>query len=241
MSKVAFCLHGKIGSIKGKHSNNLASSEDVLRKAHSHNESNIFNVNDDVDVFIHNWDISLQEEIIELYSPTSYLIEEQIMFRQPPWIRSSKERAFAHLSRWYSYQKVCELVRAYEIKHNFKYDYVIVQRFDMLWNIPVVFNQLNPDKFYVGNCSLNPAKEWSDVWFIGNSDDMYSFSKLYDKLEDYMTGEFPSSKQYAGISSHFLSRFHAKKLGLSEEFKFHYGYFGTKPNDFNIVRVQYYG
>jgi len=235
--KIAFCLHGLIGSIKGKNSDMLGGSDVVLAKSFEHNKANI--LNDNVDVFIHSWSTELKDQIVDLYKPKKHIIEEQIQFEVPKYIKSSENRAFAHLSRWYSYKKCVELALSYGTN----YDLILVQRFDLLWNLPVDFKNLNSNKIYVGKCSLNPNTEWSDRWFIANPQNMGKFATLYDKIYEYMGpgGEFPSSKQYAGISSHFLTRFHSKKLGLQEEFKYNFGGFGSKPNDYNEVRRQYYG
>ena len=59
------------------------------------------------------------------------------------------------------------------VNYSTDYDYVLVQRFDLVWNLTPDFYSLNPEKFYVGKphilngkFGLNPSKEWSDRWFI---------------------------------------------------------------------------
>ena len=236
--KIAFCLHGLVGSLKGKNFQQSGGSDKVLDISFTHNNKNILNPN--VDVFIHSWSTELKDKMLELYNPKDYIIEKQIQFKIPEYIKSDPKRAFAHLSRWYSYKKCVELV----LKSSTKYDLVLVQRFDLLWHVPVEFHKMDVNKLYIGKCPLDTSREWSDRWFISNPENMNKFATLYDKIYEYMgpRGELPSSKQYAGISSHFLTRFHAKKLGLQEEFLYNWGGTsgpfpqGGKPNDFCEIR-----
>lgn len=239
--KVALCLHGLVGSTRGKNGDLKGGFNEVLDYSFEHNKK--FILGDNVDVFIHSWSTELKKDIIFKYKPKLYLIEPQINFEVPSYINADKKRAFNHLSRWYSYKKSVELKAKYEYEHNMEYDFVLVQRFDLCWNLSIDFSNMSKEKLYVGKSSLDTNKEWSDRWFISNSNNANKFATLYDKFEEYMgsEGELPSSKQYAGISSHFLCRHHSKKLGLQEEFKYNFGGYGAKPDDYNEVRRLYYG
>lgn len=239
--RIALCLHGLVGSTRGKNGDLLGGSNEVLELSYNHNSKYILNEN--VDVFVHSWSTELEKDITHLYAPKKYLIEPQIKFEVPEYIKADYKRAFNHLSRWYSYREVVKLKTEYETQEDFKYDFVLVQRFDLCWNTSIEFNKMLLDKFYVGHGGLDTSKEWSDRWFISNSDNADKFATMYDKLFEYMKpgGEFPSSKQYAGISSHFLTKFHANKLGLKEEFIYNFGGYGSKPDHYNEVRRMYYG
>ena len=239
--KIALCLHGLVGSTKGKNGDLLGGSDEVLEHSFRHNQENILGLN--VDVFIHSWSTELKEDILEKYNPKRYIIEPQIQFKVPDYIKSDQHRAFAHLSRWYSYRESVKLKAEYELQTGEVYDYILVQRFDLCWNIKPDFANLDSNLFYVGHAGLDNKREWSDRWFISNSTSADKFATMYDKLAEYMGpgGEFPSSKQYAGISSHFLTKFHAKKLGLKEEFIYNFGGYGSKPDDYNEVRRMCYG
>lgn len=239
--KVALCLHGLVGSIKGKNGDLKGGSDKVLELSYKHNLENILGQN--VDVFIHSWSTELENEIVNLYKPKKYLIEPQIEFEIPSFIKANHRRAFAHLSRWYSYSEAVKLKADYEKVNDFKYDLVLVQRFDLCWNVAIPYIELDTEVLYVGGCSLDTRKEWSDRWFISNSKNMDKFATMFDKFEDYMgaKGGLPSSKQHGGISSHFLVKYHASRLGLKEKFKYNFGGFGDKPDDYNEVRRLYYG
>lgn len=239
--KIALCLHGLVGSITGKHCSLLGGSDEVLRKSYEHNKKLL--LDKDIDVFVHSWSTECTNDILSLYNPKKCVIEPQIQFEVPDYIKSDYKRAFAHLSRWYSFKKAVELKTSYESGMNFTYDLVLVQRFDLCWNVSIDFNTFSPLKLTVGTGPhLNTSREWQDQWFIANSENINKLASLYDMIPVYMgpDGAFTSNKQYAGISSHFLVRHHALNLGLDPEFKYSYGYRGSK-NDYTEVRRQYYG
>jgi len=239
--KIALCLHGLVGSIKGKNQDLLGGSDKVLDISSTHNHKFIIDKN--TDVFVHSWSTELEKQIIDIYSPKNHLIEEQIEFNVPDYIKSKESRGFSHLSRWYSYKEVLKLKSSYENLKGFKYDFVLVQRFDLCWNISPAFHDFDSSKLYVGKSALNPNKEWSDRWFIANSNNSDKFGSLYDEIPSYMGpgGSLPSNLQYAGISSHFLTRHHAIKLNLDPVFLYNFGGYGVKPDDYNEVRRMYYG
>jgi len=239
--KIALCLHGLVGSIQGKNQDLKGGSDKVLEHSFYHNDRYI--LGSDVDVFIHSWSTELEKEMLEMYKPKKATIQPQIDFTVPDYIQSDYKRAFSHLSRWYSYQQAVNLKSAYEAEHNFQYDFVLVQRFDLCWNRSIEFESFKQDRIYVGYGDLDVNKEWSDRWFIASSPISNKFATLIDCIEAYMgpNGSLPSSKQYAGISSHFLTRHHAQQLGIQPEFIYNFGGYGTKPDDYNEVRRLYYG
>lgn len=228
--KIALCLHGRVGSMTGKTYSGTQDSLEALTISHDNFKQKV--IMPDMDIFLHSWSTEFTEQIVNLYNPKKHLIEPQQQFTIPSYIKSSPERAFAHLSRWYSFKKAIDLKTEYEKENNFEYDLVMCQRFDAYWEVPVTFNTLDTSKFYAGDSHLNKQKEWSDIWFIANSHNMNTFATMYDKIYEYMgpEGEFPSSKQWSGISSHFLACFHAGKIGLDTEFKY------TLWKDFGIAR-----
>ena len=239
--KIALCLHGLVGSIKGKNYELLGGSDIVLQKAYEHNKQ--FIMCNDVDIFVHSWSTECADVIVKLYSPKKHIIEPQKQFKSPKYIHATHDRAFAHVSRWFSFKRVVELKSLYEHEHNFIYDLVLVQRFDLCWNVPVEFNAMDTDKITVGKSQLNTNHEWQDQWFVANSNNINRFATLYDMIPIYMdtNGSLISSKQYGGISSHFLARHHAIQLNLRPDFKYNFGIEGRLPNDYTEVRRQYYG
>lgn len=241
--KIALCLHGLVGSIKGKSYQLAGGSYDVLYKAYEHNKNFILSTPvSDIDIFVHSWSTECKDAIIDLYQPKKFIIEPQINFKIPSYIIADHSRAFAHLSRWYSFKQVNQLKSEHEIETSSTYDLVLNQRFDLCWNIAVDFESIDTSKLIVGSSRLDTSKYWQDQWFIANSNNLDKLSTLYDMIPKYMDagGPLTSKQQYAGISSHQLIRHHALTIGLTPVFKYSFGYQGEK-NDYTEVRRQYYG
>ena len=76
--RIAFCLVGIVGYVE-KYGSGKPIDPNV---AHEYNKKHIFDVNDNVDVFIHSWSTEFREEILNLYKPKKHIIEEQIDFNQ---------------------------------------------------------------------------------------------------------------------------------------------------------------
>lgn len=230
LPRVAFCLYGLIGGIKSKSGESIASSEDVLEIGYKHYKEHIFDKNPNVDVFIHTWSVDLKKQINKLYRPKKVIFQKQIKFKVPNYAAGEYQRKQNHYSRWYSTKKVIELKRQYEIKNKFRYDIVILTRFDIALQKNFEFDRFNPKYFYAANWYSRydlfkifpiyipiglPYSNHSlaDIWFFSNSKNMDKFSKLYNKLNEYnKLGNCPRTR--FGISNHSLAGYHLEKIGL---------------------------
>ena len=72
------------------------------------------------------------------------------------------------------------MVKNYEIKNNFKYDYVLVSRFDIAILSDIIFEKLPKDKFILSHWNdrgkrNNHKNGIYDLWFIGNTDILYNY------------------------------------------------------------------
>jgi hypothetical protein len=235
--KVALCLQGLVGSVKGKHCHNAEGSDIVIDISSKHNKEHVIDVNDQVDVFLHSWNVNKKDKLVETYNPKDHLFQEQIIFDVPPDIAGKPARKQAHYSRWYSFQKVLELVKNSDVE----YDWVLVQRFDLCWNINLDFSKFNKDILYVGDCYVKADLGLSDRWFFGSPENMFKMGEMYDKIPEYMRNDLVGVEQYGGISSHILCHHHIKKNNIPYELIFNYGEVDRKPNDYSEVRRQYYG
>ena len=175
----------------------------------------------DTDVFIHNWQPEIKRDIVTLYKPKSFLIENQIDFsnivkeRQLDTIPDPPRSPFTILSHFYSVQKSFLLMEETGIK----YDVVIKARFDLgrinrntsgrgLGN-PYAVQCINFDptldmnKFYVANWNYfydGPA----DMWFYSGYNNMIKLTKLYDSLvNDYffLDSDYAKSTDINNISN----------------------------------------
>ena len=118
--RIAFCLVGIVGYVE-KYGSGKPIDPNV---AHEYNKKHIFDVNDNVDVFIHSWSTEFREEILNLYKPKKHIIEEQIDFNQ------NDIRLNSIKSRWYSTKEVIKLKNKYEKENDFEYDFVMIYTFD---------------------------------------------------------------------------------------------------------------
>ena len=181
--KIAFCLIGVVGSCERKYGVGLPID---YRIGYHFNKKHIFD-NNDVDVFIHSWSVEFEKELINTYKPKKYIFENQIDFKQNN-IRDNSIK-----SRWYSTMKVTELKTQYEIENNFKYDFVMIYRFDCMFNKNINFEILDNQYFYNAHinecydnsCQCERMRMYADLWFIGNSNDINLFANLYNKWEEY--------------------------------------------------------
>jgi hypothetical protein len=232
--KIAYCLHGCVGGTVGKSGEKRSGSDEVVDGS-SGQISNLLDV-DNIDFFIHSWDTNLHDKFLEKYNPKKIKTEPQIVFKMPKHLPDNL-RTQSHYSRWYSVRESLNLKSEFESENEFKYDLVILTRFDLYWLRPFDFSTLDTNKIHFDWCTVNGrkyggirAKEWPDRIMCGNSENMDSFKTLYENLTEYTSpGQCP---QYKSISSHFCIPWHMDKVNLRNECEFtihHYG--GPVNND----------
>ena len=214
--KIALCLQGlSIGANDKGNNVNSFDCVDLIYK-------NIINPND-VDVFIHTWntDKASIENLKEVYKPKKSIFEQQKIFD------TKNTKYHSTKSRWYSQMKSIQLKKQYEKENNFLYDFVMISRFDCLYNTNINFSELDPNFFYASNWDLPHSIDgFLDYWFISNSLNMDLFGDLYNKLEEYLNVD------KIILSNHSLSRHHIRKLGLENKIS----YILKEHNDFKLNR-----
>jgi hypothetical protein len=182
--KIALCFYGLVGSVSDKNGNGVPLDPSI---AYKHFKKNIFDVNDEVDVFIHSWSNDHKNILIKLYKPKSYIIEKQILFpksKHHPFLTKGivkkaqmfllkifksnsylklkeigEKESFRAYSRWYSVNKSVDLMRDFEIKNNFSYDCVMSTRLDAPFFKPVIFKNFDMSFFYASNWNDAPNKK----------------------------------------------------------------------------------
>ena len=215
--RIALCLYGLIGSKTGKAYLKEGGTDEVLSECYDSFNKNLISQGN-VDVFFHTWDVDFENQLVSKYQPKSYEVEPQIVFTNT--IKGRYDRIQAHYSRWYSTQKVNNLKSKYESDNGFKYDMVVMSRFDMIWTTPIKIENYNPNIFYIPRTSKHDRpwgwphgnnNEIGDLWFISSSENMDKFTTLYDKINIYMREGCPHWKD---ISNHMLAVYHLQKLSL---------------------------
>jgi|2_EtaG_2_1085320.scaffolds.fasta_scaffold00416_14 hypothetical protein len=228
--KIALCLQGLSQGANDK--GDLVPYEEGCPTI----KEKILDIND-VDVFMHSWGTNEKhiESLKDLYSPIYSIFENQISFPPPenislPPPQSENEynpqRKYHYVSsRWYSHQQSLNLKRRYEDENKFKYDFVMVSRFDCTYFTPFNFESYDPQYFYASDDHGEPDKGFNDVWFFSNSEAMDKFSTVYDNLDFYM-------KETQGQSSHEISRAHVVAIGLEDKIR----YVKKLPVDYQLSR-----
>lgn len=196
---VALCLVGKVGGTAGKDMKGAPVDFVACAKTHM---KHIIGMNN-CDVFIHSWSTEFEPQLREIYKPKKAIFEPQIQ-KFYPEIHDSGTK-FRLTSARYSWKKCVDLKSQYEKENNFTYDWVMLCRFDILFFVPLNFNELDSKKFYLPVCNhtwhytrdkilhppgrINLSREkrekYSDVFCVGNSTDMNKFSTMFNFMPEY--------------------------------------------------------
>lgn len=116
-------------------------------------------------------------------------------------------------SRWYSTKKVIDLKRFFEKQNNINYDLVFLTRLDWALLKPFILKEEMKNKLTVSNHNdvpsprnnykaqviknnLTDEKGLADYWFIGGSDILDKFARLYDRKYLYHISPHRSSHQH---------------------------------------------
>jgi len=210
--KIALCLQGLSSGLNDKGDPvSFDKSAETIKK-------NIIDPNN-ADVFIHSWgeDSLRLENIKSIYSPKSYIFEKQIPFpaseNVPPSL-SDPLKYHSTKSRWYSHEKSLSLKKQYEEKNGFKYDFVIVSRFDAHYFTLFNFEDYDPSCFYSSNFEFPEHKGTglNDVWFFGGSDIMDEYSNIYENVDFYLNNG-------CELSNHAIALQHLKYLGREDKLR----------------------
>ena len=226
-NKVALLFHGVVGS-KNRHGKIVNYGRAL--KTHYNNLYN--NETCDIDVFMHYWDMDnniSDSKLIRDFKPTRYIKKKTIdkgigeeywkilnksykkfngNFRNKKNIINILERIY---SQMYGLFYCNELKRNYEIEHNFKYDFVIKTRYDLLLGWKPNFNSLDPKKFYSlpynKQKKIHKGKDYitlTDFFWISGTEIMDDFVKIAPNFKDYLENEdfvnyFSGKLEYAWI------------------------------------------
>jgi len=200
--KIAICISGLIGhTAKGGKGIPID-----FYKTKKYFDQNLLTQNAEIHYFLQCWNEEFKEELIELYKPKKFKFQKSL--EKKPNL-SFKE--YGIISNQFSKHEVIKLKIDFENENKFKYDLVILTRFDVLILKPINIKKLNLKKFYVlgpkyhhnhsCNCMFcdekNPLHGLNDFLFISSSKKMDEFAKLYNYLNEYqLTNNHTLTKQH---------------------------------------------
>tara|TARA_B100000886_G_C20421574_1_gene491847 strand:- start:408 stop:1238 length:831 start_codon:yes stop_codon:yes gene_type:complete len=231
--KIALCLHGYFANAEGY-------EESV--KAHKYLKRKVLDDND-VDVFIHSWDLENEKKVLSLYNPKKYNFEKQLDFKEElekinidneEYKSSYGNTIFRTLSFLYSRMMAVKIKSDYEEEKKFKYDCVILARFDISRR-----GLKHHQTFYVTKMNFNPNFDmqyvysafwpqlnhgYADHWFYSCSENIDTVANLYyDVFEHYQSNSdyvkavlngWPESCKYHQDTNEFLKpeKYRSKEL-----------------------------
>lgn len=237
----ALCLTGIIGGVEGKGGRG---KEVDFEACYRYYKKCIIDVNN-CDVFIHSWSVERKDELIELYQPLLYMFEPQIDFSlaEAESLAPRKGGVWRAKSKWHSIKQVMQLKKLWEKLFEFRYDWIMISRFDLLILKKIQFQKLSSKHLHLPNLSYFPRhkkkkkekttgrvppknnlslnKKWlHDFFFICNS-------KLADKLSNI------KRKQYSANPHKMLWRDIQQTFGPPLKIVSFLGYRGY---DFDLYR-----
>tara|TARA_R100000008_G_scaffold84681_1_gene72721 strand:- start:846 stop:1664 length:819 start_codon:yes stop_codon:yes gene_type:complete len=177
--RTAICFNGLVGSTKGKSEQLIGDFNKCFEISSTLYKKHIIDKND-VDIFVHSWSTDLEDEILQTYNPKKYIIEEQEVFDIPEYIEpigSDEVRKQTHYSLWKSRKNCMELKTQYEQENNFKYDCVMLARFDMAWQSDLIFENYDQNLFWTQSWpkKILNGKMLKDIDYWRLRDSGYSF------------------------------------------------------------------
>jgi|TARA_B100000085_G_scaffold156615_1_gene142274 hypothetical protein len=180
--RVALCLSGIVGRLYTNKGNYKWEKDVDFRIGHYHYKKHIFDVNENVDVFIHSWDTKYEDEIVNTYNPKKYKFQEQIVFNE------NDVRQHFIESRWFGAKQVNNLKSEYERENDFTYDVVMWSRFDVGFFTDLVFSELEEfDSLYIPKSNPPNMNQPTvlDYWYFSSSKNMDIVSDFHSHWKDY--------------------------------------------------------
>ena len=175
--RIALCLSGIVGKLYTNKQGYKWEGDVDFRIGHHFYKKHIFDVNDNVDVFIHCWDVKYEKELVELYKPKKSKFQEQIQFD------NEIPRGNDIESRWYSVKQVTKLNKEYEEENNFVYDIVMSSRFDVGFFKDLNFKEIDDlNGMYIAKSNPPNLNRPTilDYWYFSSSKNMDIVNSFHD-------------------------------------------------------------
>jgi len=130
------------------------------------------------------------DDLLEIYKPKAYKADPPRVFDIEEHLKPSRrEREIWStsyvpanaLSMYYSIKQVQEMKRAYETEHGFKYDWIVMARYDHFLPEMIDLTKLSRNYMYVPDNCPTP-KACNDNFLICSSDDFDVIGKMFDEM-----------------------------------------------------------
>ena len=185
---IALCLRGAIS--KNNNSSNYANTLYTNEKnyvnfkaVYNSIKKHILesNLDHNIDIFIHSWNFDLEDELKKLYTPVSFLFENNDIYTEEINKRIKHPRSFSQVSHALSIKKVLQLKDNYELDNNVKYDKVILYRPDSyLFKDMNLNDYLSDEVIYVNNHTYFGNECAGDFHYVFSNKFSKYFKLLYN-------------------------------------------------------------
>ena len=212
--KVALCLNGMASHpgkkvIGGQMWNGKTGKRTPVEweRGFEHYKKHLFAYND-IDVFMHTPSIEVKQSLIEAYNPKDAMFEPDPKFNikggmvdkdYPDGVTSKTQITIA---RWYSIYQCMKLKQNYEQQHGFKYDMVMIGRFDVAWLTDVHFDQFDPNNFYASNWCVMKMPNGQGIrhedWFF------HGWNKKNDPTLHHTHIGYPHNPHYQALADYWF-------------------------------------
>ena len=172
--KVAICFNGLIGT-KDSQKSDMSDKQDpdILETSIKYYKKNVYEPNDSstthIDTFLQCWNSEYEDELTELLSPTRKVFQKALD-KHPvqPHVPGQSNKHYSIWNKWKAVQTVLGLKSEYENEKNFRYDLVLLCRYDISFLVPIVFSKLDTSKVYMSTWNAtfvdgDKAKEHSSA------------------------------------------------------------------------------
>lgn len=201
--KIAVIFHGIIGGLDGV--NGIGNPTNIYDCAKTIKYN--FLSHNNCDIFMHSWSVDRQEELKSLYNPIMSLFQPQEYFGfNEEQARDSYGR-FSHIAcRWRllslctSVERALKLKQDYEINNGFRYKWVILLRYDLVFFKKLDISTFDNNYFYVVDWGDGNVVEFGDCIhdyiFLSNSQKMDEIAKLPTEINNKIYDPSHSHKMY---------------------------------------------
>lgn len=177
------------------------------------------------DYYIHSWNSTEQDDVLNFYNPKDYMIEEPNQFnsfynKEIVKLHSQEYYLFKNemtfplvytphrtFSQFYGIRQVDLLRQKYELHHNMKYDLIIRCRFDLKFNVAInlIPNQLQ----FMPWDNSSTYFGLTDLFYAGTSKQMTKINNFYNKMYDTI------------LDQTFINAIHQQNLGAMHLYSSH--------------------
>jgi hypothetical protein len=131
-----------------------------------------------IDIFIHCWNLDLEEDLVSLYKPVKYTFEDNNKYADDIISYCISPNDFGGISQALSIRKVLEIQEEYAVTNKVNYDIIVLFRPDVLIWTDMILSKYDLDYLYTDGHEDNNG----DLFFVMSPEHAILFKDLYLSL-----------------------------------------------------------